>query len=138
MNHWTGIGRLTRDSELVIAKNGTEICKFTVAINRRFNREETDFIDVICFKKLAINCSEYLHKGSQCAVSGTLQIGSYENQEGKKIKTVQIVADEVEFLSPKGDKPATKTAEDQWSDLGKEVRLEDIDMIEESESEIPF
>ena len=122
MNNFTGIGRLTRDPELVYAKSGTEITKFTIAINRRFNREETDFIDCVCFKKLAENCVNFLHKGSMCAVSGELQISSYEGQDGQKRKQTQIVANEVEFLSPKGDnKPQEKPQGGQdkaWAELG--------------------
>ncbi|HBQ87208.1 MAG TPA: single-stranded DNA-binding protein, partial [Syntrophomonas sp.] len=54
------IGRLTRDPELRYTPNGAAVCKFTLAINRKFNREETDFIDIVVWQKLAENCANYL------------------------------------------------------------------------------
>jgi len=138
MNNFTGIGRLTRDPEMVYAKSGTEITKFTIAINRRFNREETDFIDCVCFKKLAENCVNFLHKGSMCAVSGELQISSYEAKDGTKRKQTQIVANEVEFLSPKGETKPQPKPHDEWDELGKDVGLGDIDIVDGDPDSIPF
>lgn len=137
MNRWTGIGRLTRDPELTYATTGTAICKFTVAINRRFNREETDFIDVVCFKKLAENCANFLYKGSQCFVSGALQISSYENRDGQKRKSTEILADEVEFLSPKGESKPQPEHNADFDDL-KRASLEDIAINDENPDTIPF
>ena len=116
MNKFVGIGRLVRDPEMKYSQSGMAICKFTVAINRRFKKDETDFVDVVTFKALAENCANYLQKGSQAAVSGELQIGSYENKDGQKVKTVQIMADEVVFLTPK----AKDKQDAGWDDVAKE------------------
>lgn len=121
MNKFVGIGRLVRDPEMKYSQSGIAICKFTVAINRRFKKDETDFIDVVTFKALAENCANYLQKGSQAAVSGELQIGSYENKDGQKVKTVQIMANEVVFLTPKSkDKQGGN-----WDDVAKEQADDD-------------
>ena len=118
------------------------VLQLTIAINRRFKRDETDFIDVVVFKAVAESCANYLSKGKMAGVSGELQIGNYTNKDGQKVKTVQIIADEVEFLSPKdgapGNYPNTKKALDQWDDIGREVRLEDIDVTNHDDDEIPF
>lgn len=125
MNKFIGIGRLVRDPEMKYSQSGMAICKFTVAINRRFKKDETDFIDVVTFKALAENCANYLQKGSQAAVSGELQIGSYENKEGQRVKTVQIMADEVVFLTPKG---SNKSSGGGWDDIAKEKAGDDDDI----------
>jgi single-strand DNA-binding protein len=138
LNRWIGIGRLTRDPELRYTSSGIAVAKFTLAINRKFNREETDFIDIVTWRGLAENCANYLGKGSMVAVEGRLQIRSYEDKNGNKRKAAEITADDVRFLDSKGKgkgQVADKT--DDWSDIGKEVSLEDID-ISNDEDEIPF
>jgi single-strand DNA-binding protein len=140
------IGRLTRDPELRYTTNGTAVAQFTLAVNRKFNKDETDFIDVVAWRGLAENCANYLNKGSLAAVEGRLQISSYENKEGQKRKVTEVVADDIRFLtrgaggtsSGAGHAPARRDP-DQWEDLGREVRLEDIDIVDRNEEdEIPF
>lgn len=141
------IGRLTRDPELKYTPNGTAVATFTLAINRRFNKEETDFIDVVTWKGLAENCANYLGKGRLAAVEGRLQVRTYETKEGQKRKVAEVVADDVRFLdkggtgsSPgSGQTSSSRREPDQWEDLGREVRLEDIDIVDKNEEdEIPF
>jgi single-strand DNA-binding protein len=137
------IGRLTRDPELRYTPNGAAVCKFTLAINRKFNREETDFIDIVVWQKLAEHCANYLGKGRLAAVEGRLQIRTYETQEGQKRKVAEVVADDVRFLDKGGTgSPARETPNsprhDEWSDLGHEVNLDDIDMVDGKEDDIPF
>ena len=92
------IGRLTRDPELKYIPSGVAVCTFTLAIDRKFNRNETDFIDIVVWRGLAENCANYLHKGRLTAVEGRLQIRSYETQEGQKRKVAEVIADDVRFL----------------------------------------
>lgn len=128
------IGRLTRDPELRYTPNGTATCSFTLAVNMKFNKEETDFIDCQVWRGLAENCANYLKKGSLCAVEGRIQVRTYENKEGQKRKVTEIVADDCRFLDSKakGDsKPASPPAAD-WSNLGTELDLGD------SDESIPF
>ena len=62
------IGRLTRDPELKYTTNGTAVATFSLAVNRKFNREETDFIDIVAWRGLAENAANYLSKGRLAAV----------------------------------------------------------------------
>jgi len=105
MNKWTGIGRLTRDSEIIYTPSGVAITTFTIAVDRRFKNaqgeRETDFITVKAFKQLAELCANYLSKGNLAGVSGELQIRTYNDKDGNKRWVSEIVADEVQFLSPK-------------------------------------
>ncbi|MDD4172270.1 MAG: single-stranded DNA-binding protein [Syntrophomonas sp.] len=140
------IGRLTRDPELKYTPNGTAVATFSLAVNRKFNRDETDFIDIVAWRGLAENCANYLGKGRMAAVEGRLQIRTYENKEGQKRKATEVVADDVRFLDKPGTGSASGSASassrrepDPWEDLGREVRLEDIDIVDKKEEDdIPF
>lgn len=139
------IGRLTRDPELRYTPNGTAVARFTLAINRKFNREETDFIDIVAWRGLAENCANYLGKGRLAAVEGRLQVRSYETQEGQKRRVTEVIADDVRFLdkggtgSRSGSVNQGSSRDDDWKDLGREVSLEDIDIVNDNgEDEIPF
>ena len=99
------IGRLTRDPEIRTTSNGTPVGTFTVAVDRAFTNakgeKETDFIPVVVWRGLAENCGRYLTKGKLCAVKGSLQIRTYEANDGSKRTVAEINADDVKFLSPK-------------------------------------
>lgn len=104
LNRSVIIGRLTKDPELRTTSNGTPVTTFTVAVDRdRKNangEKETDFIPVVTWRGLAETCEKYLSKGKLAAVEGRLQIRSYEDQKGIKRTVAEIVADNVQFLSP--------------------------------------
>jgi single-strand DNA-binding protein len=107
------IGRLTKDPELrYIPGTGKPVATFTIAVNRPFkNREgqyEADFIPIQVWGKSAENCANYLQKGRQAAVSGRLQIRSYDDQQGQRRWVTEVVADRVEFLEWAGrdEKPS--------------------------------
>lgn len=139
------VGRLTRDPELKYTPNGTAVATFSLAVNRKFNREETDFIDVVAWRQTAEFCANYGSKGRLTLVEGRLQVRTYETQEGQKRKVTEVVADELRFLdkgtsqgSGGGQQTSRKEGND-WDSLGREVRLEDIDMLDKpEEDEIPF
>lgn len=96
------IGRLTRDPELRYTPSGVPVASFSVAVDRPFTNQqgerETDFIDVVVWRKLADLCGQYLAKGRLVALEGRLQIRSYETQEGQRRKVAEVVADNVKFL----------------------------------------
>lgn len=118
MNRITIIGRLVCEPEIKTTQSGIFVCKFRVAVNRRFNKDETDFFFVSAWRELGINCNKYLTKGSKVAITGELQIQNYE-QDGIKKIAVNIQADEVEFLSYQEEK--------NESIVAKSVELEEID-----------
>lgn len=102
MNTAVIIGNLTRDVE-TRQSNAGAVAKFTVAVNRirSKNEEGVDYLPVVTFGKLAENCGMFLSKGKKVAVQGRIQTGSYENKEGQRVYTTEIIAENVEFLSPK-------------------------------------
>ena len=107
MNKAILIGNLTRDPEVRTTQSGVSMCSFTIAVNRRFTAadgsKQTDFIPVITWRKTAELCGQYLSKGRKVGVIGEIQTRSYEAKDGTKRYVTEVVADEVEFLSPRGE-----------------------------------
>ena len=103
MNKVFLIGNLTRDPEVSNTNNGIPVCKFTLAVSRRFGNTETDFLPVIVWRGQAENCGKFLKKGSKAAVAGSIQTRTYDANDGSKRYITEIVADEVQFLSTKGE-----------------------------------
>lgn len=108
MNKVYMIGNLTRDPENRSTSTGIPVCNFSIAVNRRFKdaqtgKQETDFFNIVAWRQLADLCGRYLAKGRKVAVVGSIQTRTYEAQDGSKRSTFDIIADEVEFLSAKGD-----------------------------------
>lgn len=102
LNRIVLIGRLTQDPELRYTNTGTAVASFTLAVDRNrtspSGERETDFINVVVWQKQAETVSQYLHKGRLAAVDGRLQIRSYDNREGQKVRVAEVVAESVRFL----------------------------------------
>ena len=108
MNKCIFIGNLSKDPELRTTPNGVSVATFSIAVNRRFKdangEKKTDFINIVCWRQLAEMCGKYLTKGKKVAVVGELQTRSYDAKDGTKRYITEIVADEVEFLTPKTER----------------------------------
>ncbi|MEA4971146.1 MAG: single-stranded DNA-binding protein [Candidatus Pelethousia sp.] len=106
MNKVIMIGNLTKDPEVRSTGSGVSVCSFRIAVTRRFSGQGgervSDFFDVVAWRSLAELCGKYLAKGRKVAVIGELQTRSYDAKDGTKRYVTEIVADEVEFLSPRG------------------------------------
>lgn len=99
MNKVMLIGNLASDTELRYTNEQKPICRFTLATNDGYGeRQETNFHRVVCFGKTAENCDRFLTKGRKAAVVGKVKYGSYQKQDGTKVYTTDIVADNVEFI----------------------------------------
>ena len=115
MNKIFIIGNLTADPDYSVSASGTPVCRFTVAVNRRHASAQgddrtADFFRVTTFRKTAENCSSYLSKGRKVSVVGALQINEYTDKDGNRRTSVDVTADEVEFLSPRGEDAASAPA----------------------------
>lgn len=123
------IGNLTRDPELSETNSGVAVCRFSIAVNRRRTsaeaEQQTDFFNVTAWRGLADTISRFCKKGNKIAVTGQIQIRTYEDREGAKRTSVDVVAEEVEFLSPKSNdeartaeepkkKPALEAMDESW------------------------
>lgn len=161
MNKVILIGRLTRDPELRTTQSGLATTTFTVAISRNYTNnngtQETDFINCVCWRKLAENVAKYCSKGSQVAVEGRLQTRNYDLQDGTKRYVTEVLAENVSFLGSRSnsqnnnfqssnssdqnnynnynnfngvsqDIVTTDLTEDPYANMGEEVALSDDDL----------
>ena len=110
MNKCFIIGNLTRDPELRSTPNGIAVCNFTVAVNRRraagaeaSQGPEADFFRVTAWRQLGENCNRYLSKGRKVCVVGNVQVNTYTANDGTTRASLEVTADDVEFLSPRGE-----------------------------------
>ena len=107
MNRVYLIGNLTRDPEIQTTSSGISVCRMSIAVGRRFSNAEggrdTDFFNITAWRGTAENCAKFLKKGNKIAVSGSIQTRTYEKADGTKGFSIDIVADEVEFLSSKNE-----------------------------------
>lgn len=107
MNRVMMIGRLTKDPKTTITQSGVVVSQFDIAVSRRFanadGERETDFFRVVAWRQTAELCEKYLSKGKRVGVIGALQTRSWEADDGSKRVATEIIADEVEFLTPKSE-----------------------------------
>ena len=128
MNKIILIGNLTADPTLRATQSGTSVCQFTIAVNRRFpgpdGQKQTDFFRINTWRQLAESCNKYLSKGKKVAIVGELQARTYEANDGTTRMSLDVSADEVEFLSPKEEeKPEPKpryTDPDTFEDVSSD------------------
>lgn len=134
MNKVFLIGRLTQDPVAQSVASDHTVCRFSIAINRysRGGDRQVDYINIVTWDGLAQNCAKYLKKGSQVAVTGSIQTGSYE-RDGVKRQTFDIRADQVEFLSTRaGNETGASSSQGGYS--------QDVDTLKEvdSDDDMPF
>lgn len=132
MNKFIATGNLTRDPEHSETNSGISVCRFTIAVRRKKTGNEepqTDFFNCSAWRGLAETISKYCKKGNKVSVVGQIQMRQYEDREGAKRTAVDVIVDEIEFLSPKSNDEAKpqETAR-------KKPALEAFD----DDSDIPF
>lgn len=123
MNQVNLLGRLSKDVDY--RTGNANIARFTLAVNRKFKKDEADFINCIAFGKTADIINQYLSKGSQIAISGNIRTGSYEAQDGTRRYTTDIVVETFDFIS------GNNKQENKGNGL-------ENSFLEEKEEECPF
>ena len=126
MNKVVLIGRTTKSPELRYAPGtGTAVCRFTLAVNRPYKKDETDFINCVAFGKIAETIAQYVLKGRQVAISGSIRTGSYENNAGNKIYTTDVALDGFEFIGNSNNNQGNSGAWNQSEDTGMGFGVEE-------------
>ncbi len=146
MNRVALIGRLTAKPELRYTGGNIPYTRFSIAVNRSFSnnqgQRETDFINVVVWRKQAENVCNFLDKGSLVAVEGRLQTGNYDDKDGNKRYTMDVVGDTVQFLESKNSSqsranndfgdyvpsesyPTVDVVDDPFADFGDSVSIDD-------------
>lgn len=140
------MGRLTADPELRTTSSNISFIRFSVAVDRAYQRQgaerQTDFINVVAWRQTADFISKYFRKGQMIAVQGSIQTGSYEDKNGNKRSTFEIVADNVSFCGSKAETGASgasayQTPASQPASYQNSVS-EDFSDIVAAEVDLPF
>ena len=147
LNHITIMGRLTRDPELRRTGSGIAVASFTVAVDRDFGgrdggERETDFIDCVAWRQTGEFVSKYFTKGSMAVVSGRLQIRNWNDKEGNKRRTAEVVADNVYFGESKRQREGTGYAAPAAPAFGgysaPSTPASDFAMLDDDDAQLPF
>lgn len=123
MNKVILIGNLTRDPELTETSSGVKVCRFSIAVSRNYTgadgERKTDFFNITAWRGLGENVAKYAKKGNKVAVTGSIETNDYEDSQGIKRTQVNVIAQEVEFLTPRssdGEAPRGKAALEAMDD----------------------
>lgn len=126
MNNVSLVGRVTKNIEVRKTGSGKSYSRFTLAVPRVFNKDETDFINCIAWGKTADLLGQYVHKGDRLGIRGFIQTGKYDSN-GRTTYTFDVVADNIEFLSEKGSsKPAEPEPSTESPDPSLEIPEDDL------------
>ena len=142
MNKLFIVGNLTRDPELRTTSSGISVCSFTVAVNRRRSNNapagqpEADFFRVSAWRALGENCQKYLAKGRKVAVTGSVSVSTYQGNDGTTRASLEVNADDVEFLTPKGEAGAADMPAGGYSNAGPVPQGSSF--VQVDEEELPF
>lgn len=128
MNSVVLVGRLTRRPEVRYSDSGTVFAKYSLAVDRPFkrpNQPTADFINCVAFGKTAEFAEKYLDKGVKIGVTGRIQTGSYKAQDGRTVKTTDVVVDSQEFMTSRAENGSQSVSEDskpkqEWTDAADE------------------
>lgn len=128
-------GNITKDLDLKYTSTNVAVLKFSVAVSRSYTNasgeKETDFINCVAFKKNAENIQKYFTKGSGILICGRLETGSYDDKDGNKKYTTEVMVDEFDFIDKKGNTPKEEVKEEVdpfanvFDDFGKSIEIED-------------
>ena len=142
MNKVILIGNLTKDPELRTTSNGTSVCSFSIAVNRRLKSQSgervTDFFNIVAWRSLGELCSKYLAKGRKVCVVGELQNRSYDAKDGSKRYATEIIADDIEFLTPRGEEGSRNSYEERSIASSSSFALSDEGFAEVDDDDLPF
>ncbi len=141
MNKVFLIGNLTRDPELTETAGGVSVCHFAIAVNRNYTgsdgERQTDFFNVTAWRGLADTVARYTKKGNKVAVTGSIQIRNYEDNQGQRRTAVDVIAQDIEFLTAKSngaDGDPYDAAPAQSAPAKKKPTLQSFD----DDGDIPF
>ena len=142
------MGRLVADPELKHTPNDIAVTRFTIAVNRNFGKtaeeRKTDFIDILAWRNTAEFVCKYFRKGQLIAVEGTIQTGSYQDKDGIKRKTFEVLANNVQFAESKKSSEQSAVQDESKPDIKNEDfsayssgKDDDFQTIE-SDEDLPF
>ena len=140
MNKVILMGRLTRDPEMR-SGNGTQVCRYTLAVDRRFKRDgepDADFFNCTVFGKSAEFAEKYFRQGTKLLITGRIQSDNYTNKDGQKVYSWQVLVDEQEFAESKNAAAAGSSAPSQPRPNAADAGSGFVDIADGIEEDLPF
>ena len=138
MNKVILIGNLTRDPELSETAGGVPVCHFSIAVNRNYSspdgERQTDYFNCTAWRAMAESIARYTKKGKKVCVVGSIQLRNYEDNQGVKRTAVDIIAQDVEFLSPRENGDSF----DEMDDMPRPAKRKPVLQAMDDDSDIPF
>ncbi len=137
MNKAILMGRLTKDPETRYTQNNLPVCNFTLAVNRRFakdNDQKADFIPIVTWNKTAEFCAQYFVKGQQVAIVGRIQTRTWDDNEGKRHYVTEVIADEAYFADSKRSESSTSSNPETSTNINQTNTFYPVD----DDDELPF
>lgn len=137
MNKVFMTGRLVKDPEIRDVKVGEDDvknCRFRIAVARKSTENQADFFNVVVWRKQAENCGKYLKKGSKVSVIGKLENSNFTGKDGKEVQTIDIVAEEVEFLNRVADNEKV----DEQRVIDDTPLVNNVDLMPIDDDQMPF
>ena len=135
------MGRLTRDPESSTTPSGVVVTRFTLAVDRRFQKQgeerQADFINIVTFNKTAEFVKKYFIKGQLALVSGSIQTRSWDGQDGQKRYATEVIAEEVNFVGSKKDNPSAQSNAGDFAEVAKPVSNDEFMPLDDDDS-LPF
>jgi len=133
------MGRLSADPELRQTQNGVSVATFCIAVNRTYNRDETDWINIVAWRQTAEFVNQYFSKGSMIVVEGSIQTRNYEDRNGNKRTAVEVVASQVHFAESKNNGKSNDLSNDSDQPKTAGFSIGDLSDYEEySDDDCPF
>lgn len=130
------IGNLTKDVELKQTPNGVSVCSFDIAVNRKINKDEVDFITIVAWRQQAEFVWKYFKKGQAILVCGQIQTRSYTDKQNNKRTAVEVVADEVSFV---GNKESSSEAKNEpYMPTAYTSNSQNFEEIDSGDADLPF
>ena len=140
------MGRLAADPELRQTPSGVSVTSFRIAVNRTYNRDITDWIDIVAWRQQADFVCKYFHKGSMIIVEGSIQTRNYEDKNGNRRTAVEVVADQVHFAESKNAQstshqtfPLPAEMDEPAKGTGFSVgSMDDYEELDTDDGDLPF
>ena len=136
LNRCEFIGRLGKDPEVRFSAAGDAVCNFSIAVGSKFQeKESTEWVRIVAFKKLAAICGDYLKKGSQVYIAGRMVTRKWQNKDGVDQYTTEVVADQMQML---GGKTESAAASNERPDAYRQIKEGNTVPLNDLDSDVPF
>lgn len=152
INNWTGIGNLGKDNELKFGQSGNAVLNQSLAVRRSFKDKQTgeyatDWINLVMFGKTAENFANFTRKGSKVGIEGRIQTGSYDNKQGVKVYTTDVIVNNFHLLDPREQSQVNSQGQQQsvhnnsnnnQYNYGRDSMLAEAQQVDIRNDELPF